>query len=198
MNYLAHSHLSYQYPDLLVGNYIADMVSNRNLATLPTQYLRGIDLHRHIDHYTDNHAVVREATALLHPTQGKYAPVVIDMLYDYILAQNWSAICDTPMDDVIRQTYVALTEALPHIPEKVQRKVSAMINDNALHRYTTLHGLHHAFGFLSRRASFSNGFNTATEDLLLHYEAFEAGFMIFYPELQATCSVLTRKILAEA
>lgn len=194
MNYLAHSLLSYDSPHLTVGNYVADMVTNAQLSTLPWPYQQGVTLHRHIDHYTDTHAIVRGATALIRDNQRKYAPVVLDMLYDYILASTWQKVTHHTLDQVIADTYEILLEALPHLPRTVQSKVSSMIDDNALQRYTTLPGMHKAFAFLSRRAQFDNGFDHAVQDLLDHYDELEAGFLSFFPELQSSCTEVIRHL----
>jgi acyl carrier protein phosphodiesterase len=194
MNYLAHSLLSYDTPQLTVGNFIADMISNKLVPDLPLGYRNGITLHRHIDHYTDSHPIVRASTALIRDRQRKYAPVVVDMLYDYILAMNWARVTDHPIDRVISSTYSLLTDALPQLPARVQHKVRSMIDDNALLRYTTLPGMHKAFGYLSRRAKFDNGFDMAVRDLLDHYDELENGFLSFFPDLQASCIAVVQQL----
>lgn len=187
MNYLAHSHLSYQYPDLLVGNYIADMVTNKEVALLPASYLDGIALHRHIDTFTDQHPAVRAATALLRQTQGKYAPVVVDVLYDYILAQVWTTFCNEPIDVVIHRVYSCLETALPALPPRIHPKITGMIKENVLISYTSITGISGTMRYLAKRARFDNRFDIAASELIEHYDELLDGFLEFYPMLQASC-----------
>ena len=82
MNYLAHLFLSCQDEDLVIGNFIADSIRNKEVATFSPAIQQGISLHRKIDAYTDSHPIVRLSTRRLHPHHHKYAPVVIDIFFD--------------------------------------------------------------------------------------------------------------------
>ena len=85
MNYLAHAFLSLEDADLLAGNYLADLMHPKDVVELSPGVMRGIELHRFIDSYTDQHPEVRSCTRILHPVVHKYAPVVIDIYYDFLL-----------------------------------------------------------------------------------------------------------------
>ena len=49
MNYLAHAYLSFNDPDILIGNMISDHVKGKKKFDLPEKIQRGITLHRNID-----------------------------------------------------------------------------------------------------------------------------------------------------
>ena len=53
MNYLAHAFLSFQQPDILVGNMISDFVKGKSKFTYTPGIQKGIMLHRAIDQFTD-------------------------------------------------------------------------------------------------------------------------------------------------
>jgi acyl carrier protein phosphodiesterase len=58
MNFLAHLYLSGKDKSgVLVGNFIADQVKGKQLASFPKNMQRGIRLHRKIDEFTDSHEV---------------------------------------------------------------------------------------------------------------------------------------------
>ena len=57
MNFLAHIFLSCGSEDLLIGNFIADFISNKEVNQYDPEVQKGIQLHREIDSYTDNHPV---------------------------------------------------------------------------------------------------------------------------------------------
>jgi acyl carrier protein phosphodiesterase len=183
MNYLAHCHLSGDRPSLLMGNFIADMINNREVKGLPSAWKRGIKLHRHIDSFTDQHPSVRKASAIIRDTQGKYAPVVTDVFYDYFLAKNWSSFADVDLTYFINNTYDLIYQHLDDLPPRIIPKVVAMVEDNFMHNYTTLAGIHKTMGFLNRRAKFKSGFIDAVKDLIAHKDELENTFLDFYPDL---------------
>jgi acyl carrier protein phosphodiesterase len=52
LNYLAHSYLSYQKTDLIIGNFIADSIRGNQFEGLTDGIIEGIRLHRKIDTFT--------------------------------------------------------------------------------------------------------------------------------------------------
>ena len=104
MNFLAHLYLSGEEEPVLLGNFMADFVKGNPEARLRTilppevvasgifpELIRGIQLHRHIDHFTDTHPIVERTKARLRPEFRKYAGVISDMFYDHFLAAEWTA-----------------------------------------------------------------------------------------------------------
>lgn len=55
MNFLAHAHLSFNNPEILVGNLISDFVKGKKQYNYPQRIHKGILLHRAIDQFTDEH-----------------------------------------------------------------------------------------------------------------------------------------------
>ena len=98
MNFLAHIYLSGSDPDILLGNFMADQIKGRDLSSYGHNVRNGIILHRMIDHFTDTHVVSGEARAILRPSMGKYAGVVLDVFYDHFLATKWNDHHDVEYD----------------------------------------------------------------------------------------------------
>ena len=71
MNYLAHAYLSGNDIPLSVGNFIADSVKGKKYLSYPAKIIRGILLHRAIDHYTDNHLILVDLRDKLPDNTGK-------------------------------------------------------------------------------------------------------------------------------
>ena len=130
MNYLAHLHLSNHDPMLTIGNMIADFIKRNQVEIYSPSVQRGIQLHRLIDSYTDQHPIVRKGTKRLRSTQGKYAPVVIDILYDHLLAKNWEKYSKIPLSKFAEQHYLLLKENLKILPRKLQKNLPKMIKGN--------------------------------------------------------------------
>ena len=61
MNYLAHAYLSFNEPEILVGNMISDFVKGKKRFDFSENIQKGIMLHRNIDTFTDEHEVTKKA-----------------------------------------------------------------------------------------------------------------------------------------
>ncbi|MEM9545398.1 MAG: acyl carrier protein phosphodiesterase [Bacteroidota bacterium] len=175
--------LTYGDKEHTVGNYIADFIRNRDLVLFSDKIVQGVKLHRHIDHFTDTHPVVLNSTRKLRARHQKYAPVVIDVFYDYILAQNWERFSNTAMRDFADEIYVHLNEYSHLFPMHLQSISSRMIADDFLLQYGQKDGIIKTFRRIGRRAKFESNFDTAFEDLEKDYEEINAGFLEFFPEL---------------
>src|SRR5688572_23493915 len=89
MNFLAHLYLSGDFDELMIGNFMADFVKGKPSPSIHPQIVKGIELHRQIDTYTDTHPIVKASKVRLQPTYRKYAGVIVDMYYDHFLAIHW-------------------------------------------------------------------------------------------------------------
>ena len=105
MNYLAHFFLSNNDENLIIGNYIADDVKGKAYLKYSSEIQKGILLHRKIDDFTDNHNVVDNSKSLIRHHQNKFTPVVMDVFYDYFLANNWSTYSEKELLEFTNQIY---------------------------------------------------------------------------------------------
>jgi acyl carrier protein phosphodiesterase len=183
MNFLAHTYLSFNVPGLIVGNYLGDFIKNSEVASLPPAVREGILLHRYIDSYTDSHLAVKAGTKLLHKSMGKYAPVVLDIYFDFLLSKRWSDFNDLALDTFCKESYVALLSYQSIMPESIAIRFQKMVNDRWLGNYKTYAGLQRVFGFLSRRAKFKSNIEKAPEFLFQIEDRLESVFMEFFPDI---------------
>ena len=183
MNFLAHIFLSCQEEDLLIGNFIADSIRNKEMADYVPTIQRGIALHRKIDSYTDTHPMVRRSTHRLHPHHGKYAPVVVDILFDYVLSHNWDKYSSEPLPLFSKKIYWLLEQRIADLPLKMQRRVPTMIREDWLMKYGQEDGLRYVFQTMEKRAKFPANFDKAVDNLLAEYDAFEEDFNLFFPDV---------------
>jgi len=187
MNFLAHLYLSGTTDDdLLLGNFIADSVPGRQLEAYPPGVQRGIRLHRLIDTYTDQHPVVRRATARLRQAgYGKYAGVISDVFFDHFLARNFAKFSSETLLAFTQRVFALLTAREAKLPARVQQFLPYLVRDNWLLRYADFEGVGQSLSGLSRRASPGSGMETAVVELQRNYAAYEADFREFFPQLQA-------------
>lgn len=172
--------------ELLIGNFIADFIRNRDLVLYSEQIIEGVKLHRHIDHYTDTHPIVIESTKIFHKNHGKYAPVVIDVCYDYILVQNWNKYSGESLRTFADTVYYILDRHKNVLPDHLATISEKMIADDFLLKYGTETGLRKTFDRIGKRAKFSGNWALAYDDLIDNYDSIESGFNRFFPEIIAS------------
>ncbi len=185
MNFLAHIFLSGEKEHLIVGNFLADYLSNKQVANLPRPVQEGIRLHRKIDSFTDGHELVRESVQKLRPVHRKFAPVVLDICYDYVLAKNWQRYSAVEINEFTLGVYGVLENHLSLMPPFLQDRLPRMIADNWLVKYGTEGGLRFTFERMKARTRYPQYFENAVDNFLKDYGFYENAFNRFFPELVA-------------
>ncbi|MBL7857661.1 MAG: DUF479 domain-containing protein [Cyclobacteriaceae bacterium] len=186
MNFLAHLYLSGTSPKIMVGNFIGDFVKGKSqLNTFEAEIIRGIELHRAIDEFTDSHPVVSLSKNRLRPKYRHYSPVIVDVLYDHFLAKYWSQYHDTLLPDFATSSYQTLERFHAILPPEVQRMLPYMISGNWLVHYARIEGIQRALTGMARRTKFDSKMDESINDLRAHYDAFKEEFEVFFPELKA-------------
>lgn len=185
MNYLAHTLLSCHDANLLAGNFMADFAGRKHVLALEPNILAGVELHKRIDTFTDSHEEVKAAIHLLHPTQGKYAPVVVDILFDHFLTIHWQRYSDENIGAFTQRVYEMLEEKKEIFPIALREKLPFMILDDFLMSCKDEERLKKTFFRVGRRAKFANNFDKAHLDLAQHYDKLDHHFHAFYPALRA-------------
>ena len=183
MNYLAHIYLSGENDLVTIGNFIADSIKGRDYKTFPKDIQTGIILHRHIDTYTDAHKTVRQSTKRLHEKYSHYSGVIVDILYDYFLAKNWSNYSDMPLVEYVDAFYDSLEEHYDILPLRIQKMMPYMITDNWLVSYASIDGITRVLEGMNRRTKNRSGMNEAVVELEQFYFEFESEFTVFFDEL---------------
>jgi len=184
MNYLAHFLLSNNDDGLIIGNYIADEVRGKDYLNYPEDVMKGILLHRKIDDFTDKHPTVIKSKDRIRKIHKKYTPVIVDVYYDYFLANNWGNYSQEDLKKFTQGIYLTLFKNLKHIPAKSKIKLGFMANGDWLYNYKNLQGIERTLGGLSRRTKFENTMHKAhieLDDLRLE---FDEDFNSFFPELK--------------
>ncbi len=167
----------------MVGNFLADFISNKEVAQLPPDIQKGVQMHRQIDSFTDQHPMVKQGARRLHPTHGKYAPVILDVFHDFLLAQNWGSYADLPLPEYARGVYEVLLRHLPIMPTLLHDRLPRMVADDWLVRYGTEDGLRFTFSRVKLRSSAPHFFENAVESLTKHYNEFNEEFNSFFPDI---------------
>lgn len=184
MNYLAHAYLSFHNPQLTVGNMIADFVKGKQWQQYEEGIQRGIQMHRAIDTFTDQHPVTLAAREYFQPSCGRYSAVFIDIVYDHFLATDKTIFTDASLADFTQQVYKILQHNHHTLPPAFQQMFGYMQTQNWLYNYRQKDGMYKSFSGIVRRAKYLNVTADAPFAVLEnHYDELAAYYRIFFPEI---------------
>ncbi len=171
MNYLAHAYLSFAQAGILTGNMISDFVKGKKKFDYPSSIQKGIELHRLIDRYTDDHEATREAKKIFSPTYRLYSGAIVDVVYDHYLANDTSEFANEQKLFAFSQQVYAMLEADQALfPEMFARMFPYMKEHNWLYNYRLRSGTERSLLGLVRRSVYLTESETAFRLFEQHYQ----------------------------
>lgn len=183
MNFLAHVFLSGVDEQLILGNLIADAVKGKQFENYDLNVKNGIIMHRQIDKFTDDHAIVRQSKKRLEEDYKKFAGIIVDIYYDHFLSLNFNKYSKIHLNTIAHNAYQILIRNYDILPPTSKRILPYMVNHNWLVNYADLDFLKRVFHGMSRRTKFNSGMETAVDALKKDYLSYEEEFMEFFPQL---------------
>lgn len=185
MNYLAHALLSFGDPAVTTGNMISDFVKGRKKLLYPPGIQRGIQLHRLIDSFTDQHPVTKEAKDFFRPVYRLYSGAFIDIIFDHFLANDKT---EFPTAQVLlaftRSVYTDLQDSGSFLPNQFASLFPYMQKQNWLFNYRLVTGIHKSFNGLIIRAKYIHQVEPAITIFSKNYNALKHCYEQFFPELK--------------
>jgi acyl carrier protein phosphodiesterase len=133
MNFLAHAYLSFHHPQILIGNMISDFVKGKAQYSYPTNVQYGIKLHRAIDAFTDAHEATKTGKEIFRADYRLYSGAILDILYDYFLANDESIFDDQSLMRFTQSVYEILEENTFQLPSGFLIMLPYMKNENWLY-----------------------------------------------------------------
>lgn len=195
MNFLAHIYLSNGHPKIMVGNFIGDFVKGKKFADqFEPEIVKGIELHRMIDDFTDRHPVVHQSKIKLRQKYRHYAAVIVDVFYDHFLSKYWSNYHSTPLPVFAQATYGIIEAHRPILPQAVKGMLPYMIRDNWLVNYSNLHGIGQALAGISQRTRYESKMDESIHELRDYYDEFNEEFKLFIPDVKAHTELFLKRI----
>ena len=184
MNLLAHAVLSPNSGLIQVGNVLADFIHRNEAADLHNDIRAGIEIHRRIDSFTDNHPAVANSKSKMITFQ-RFANPLIDVFYDHFLTKHWNK--PETVRDFTSDLYQSIQMAQPRLPETCVQISERMIEQDWLNLYGTFEGVATNLGRMERRIEFGTGrkvdLGSSLQILEVRYDEFEADFLDFWPQL---------------
>ena len=185
MNYLAHALLSPEDAHILMGNLWGDILKPRDYPFLLPRVINGVKRHRKIDAFTDQHRSVDDIIRLIRPFQGKYTPVVADVLMDFMLSKFWESFHHEPLEKFCKRRYEKVSGNLHLIPDRLHPRIQRMVSHQWLESCKDRVRMENTLLMLSRRASFENKIPEAMRPYDLHEEELDQLFLTFFKDLRS-------------
>lgn len=180
MNYLAHLSLAFPDPASIAGNYIADLLTRYEEASLHPLLKQGLKMHRWIDTYSNNDEYLLQINKEFHPVIHKYAPVATDILCDYLLFLSWDKYFDISISEFSELNYKILEEYSGIMPERISTICLKMVQHRWLLQYQSLEGLEEVLKRTNQKTSFDVDLTTVLPVFKSKPELFIELFNSFY------------------
>lgn len=185
MNLLAHAYLSHNHPKILLGNMIGDDVKGMQIGLYPPAVRAGIQLHRYIDSFTDQHLLISEAKKVYRPAARLYAGPVMDITMDYFLANDPLIKSAAEWHSFATWAYKSLAEGRSWHVGGFRRYFPYLQHENWFVHYGELSFIENAMANLLKRVGLTDKQSavlTAFEQQLPYLEKI---YQAFFPQLQA-------------
>ncbi|MGO2148401.1 ACP phosphodiesterase [Halomonas sp.] len=185
MNFLAHAWLACEgSDDFLYGNLIADGVKGSHLGDWPADVASGIQHHRKVDAWVDQHPSVLNAKHRAPADKRRYAGIALDIVWDHFLARDKAGLLE--QQQMVERCY-RLLSARP-APNRLEAMMPFMIKHDWLRNYADFDFTCKAVAGLGQRLSGPNRLAELIPWLQSDYRLLEADYHSLWPALSATLS----------
>jgi acyl carrier protein phosphodiesterase len=184
MNFLAHAYLSFNDPEILVGNMVSDFVKGSARLGFSGKIQKGIMLHREIDGFTDIHPATKEAKQIFRPAYRLYSGAILDVIYDHFLATDPEIFDETSLKLFTSNTYIQLEQYAPSLPNNFIHVLSYMKMEDWLFHYRFKEGISKSLKGLVRRAVYLSESNTAFRLFQDEYSTLKSCYEEFFPDVK--------------
>ncbi len=185
MNFLAHAYLSFGHPQVLVGNMISDFVKGRKQYDFPPEVQAGIRLHRKIDEFTDRHNATKAAKEVFRPYYRLYSGAIVDVLYDYYLANDDEAFATKDLFSFSLEVYSQLEAQSFYLPQRFSNLLPYMKGENWLWNYKSKEGIKKSLSGLVRRTTYLTDHETAFRLFNDHYSFLQKQYDLFFKDVKS-------------
>lgn len=122
MNFLAHLLLAGDDEGLRLGAMLGDFVrGKRILESFPEDVRLGIELHRHIDQFTDSSPDIANLRRCFPAPFRRYSGIIIDLAYDHELARRWEDYSRQSLESFDRDVRLTLAGHDALLPDRLRR-----------------------------------------------------------------------------
>ena len=171
MNFLAHLLLTDEAGLPLEGALLGDMVRGNLEGRFTPSLEASIRLHRSVDATTDAHPDVHALIREFPSPKRRYAPVIVDMLFDHCLALDWARYSEEPLEQFTRRASLALAGAADAFRDAGGWVPQPWLFQRLLLSYRREAGLDRALRRISRRLKRPEGLIEASQGWVGHIQS---------------------------
>lgn len=199
MNFLAHVYLARQSQQAMVGAILGDFNPGSAIQHLPAEIVREIHLHRLVDSYTDQHPDVLSCKAFFPDGTRRFAGIMLDLYFDYLLSQHWQQFTAISRQQLIADFYQALQQQQQHLPASLQNLRVRMTSQDWLGSYGEKTGLRLAVQRTAQRLSrHGERLLDALSIAEQQHQQIEAAFLTFFPALENYVSEQRQRLVSQS
>jgi acyl carrier protein phosphodiesterase len=186
MNHLAHALLAEPGDEeFALGSALGDFCHGRPNPAWPPARRAGLRFHRGVDRFTDAHPEVLAARRRFDPPLRRYAGILVDVWFDYVLVRTWNRYSAEPLPAFSKRWLALLDRREPELPSAMRRFLTWMHAHGLPTAYgdaTTIDAVLHG---LAARLSRPSPVATALPALEARSAVLQRHFEVFFPALQA-------------
>ena len=190
MNFLAHCLIpdravEPREPGLIAGGFIGDFVKGPVPDDLPPSLAEGVRLHRRIDAYSNQHPLIRRSCDRFPPTLRRFAPVLVDVVADHLLARQWARFHPAALTEFTADAYAAIAPHVHRLPEPGKRFFRYMSEEDVLARYRYRQAMHRGLMAIMQRLNRPQWSGHVIELVEARLDALDEDFLGYFPDLIA-------------
>jgi len=171
-------------PDSRIGNLLGDFVHG-SISGFAPMVAKGIRMHRAVDAFTDSHSMVAKSRKLLATRFRHHSRIIVDVLYDHLLIDQWNLYREEPLDAFAEEIYALLKSRRKTLSGPLWEAIPHMVRNRWLTRNRDLQGVEHSLRFLSSRLKWPVRMEGATREFVEHEAKFREQFDRFFPDVLA-------------
>ena len=195
MNFLAHSLFGFGNSGLIAGQFCGDFVRGSDLSQFDPDVELGIRLHRHLDRFTDTHAVLLPVRQNIPGVAQRFAGIVVDVMFDHYLAQRWNQISDIPIEAHAEQVHAALKHHEEALPENLKRFMALMQREGILQGNVRLSSIELTLHRIAKRSTKLSSIALKEEQLEPLRDALIVPFNHFLPDLNVAAAAYMKQAI---
>lgn len=163
---------------------ISDYVKGKKKYDYSPGVLAGIDFHRAIDTFTDEHPVTKSAKLIFKPVYGLYSSAFMDVVYDHFLARSLADDRSNDFSAFTKRVYAQLEAFEQVFPQKFSLLFPYMKRQDWLYNYQFSWGIANSFEGLVSRAAYLTDSGDAFLLFEKNYNDLQAWYDVFFPSLK--------------
>ncbi len=169
----------------MLGGILGDFVPVRHSFDFPDEMNLEIKIHRLIDSYTDRHPAVLAAKSVFPADSRRYAGILLDIYFDFLLSAHWNKFSPQPRASLITSFYQGIAQYQAILPARLLDISDHMVAHDWLGGYAHWDGVNWAVQRTARRLSRNGDALIAGLPVLRDaHDYLDQQFLRFFPQLQ--------------